>query len=110
MRARTIFIPYITDRPVFWSRLLGSLAFISLILVVVNMFLFSGNQALQREMSDRQQFITQSIQLQGLAREIVMALANQAVKNNDDQLKQLLTAHGIAFSITPVPGSQGQGK
>jgi hypothetical protein len=88
-----------------WSRLIGLLAFITLILVVINMYLFTGNLTRQREVTERQQFIAQSLQMQGLAREIVAAVANLAVKNNDDQLKVLLTSHGITFSVNQPPGT-----
>jgi len=74
------------------------------------MYLFSGNQGLQREVAERQQFITQSIQIQALAREIVTALANLATKNNDEQIKQLLTSHGITFSANPSAAAESKGK
>lgn len=105
-----MYIPYISDRPVLWSRLFGTLAFITCILVVVNMYLFAGNQSLQREVAERQQFITQSVQIQGIAREIVTALANLAAKNNDEQLKRLLTSHGITFSENPPTAAENRGK
>jgi hypothetical protein len=82
-----------------WSRLLTLLAMIAAVLVVVNMFLFVANQRLNREVAERQQFIVQSAQIQGIAKEIVTALANLAVKNNDEQLKQLLASHGITYSV-----------
>lgn len=93
-----MYIPFISYRSSVWPWVFEALAFISCVLVGVNMYLVSGNQALQREVSERQQFITQSIQVQAVAREIVTALGNLAVKNNDEQIKQMLKSHGILFS------------
>ncbi|MBI2989073.1 MAG: hypothetical protein HYY45_20105 [Deltaproteobacteria bacterium] len=80
---------------------LTPLAGLTLILVLVNVLLSLGNQFLRLQVNERQQFITQSIQLEGLHREIVTALASIAVKNNDEQLKSLLASQGISFVGNP---------
>jgi hypothetical protein len=77
------------------------LAVLILILVVVNVLLSLGNQSLRVEVSQRQQFITQSIQLEGLHREIVTTLASIAMKTNDGQLKNLLASQGINLGANP---------
>jgi len=102
----------IWDKPTWWSLLFSTVALITCILVGVNMYLVYGNQGLQREVAERQQFITQSIQIQAVAREIVTALANLATKNSDDQLKQLLSSHGITFSLNrpDAPEAKAKGK
>ncbi|MBI2538353.1 MAG: hypothetical protein HYW04_00940 [Deltaproteobacteria bacterium] len=71
------------------------LAGLTLVLVLVDVLLSLGNQFLRLEVNERQQFITQSIQLEELQREIVAALASVAVKSNDRQLKDLLASMGI---------------
>ena len=91
-----------------WLRLLDVLAFLTLPLVGVNMYLVHTNQALQREVSDRQQFINQSVQIQQLTRDLVNALANLAVKNNDEQIRQMLTSRGITFSTAPPPAQPSE--
>jgi len=93
-----------------WSRLLTLLALVATVLVVVNMFLFVANQKLNREVSERQQFIVQTAQVQGIAKDIVTALANLAVKNNDEQLKQLLASHGITYSVSSSGPADGAKK
>ncbi len=105
-----VLVPY-TPPKTPWLRLLDVLAVLTLPLVGVNMYLVYTNQALQREVSDRQQFIAQSVQIQQLTRDLVNALANLAVKNKDEQIRQLLTSRGITFSTTP-PSEQppGQGR
>jgi hypothetical protein len=80
---------------------LTPLAGLLLILALVNVLLSLGNQSLRLEVNERQQFITQSIQLEGLHREIVGALASVAVKNKDEQLKSLLASQGISFVGDP---------
>ena len=80
---------------------LTPLAGLILILALVNVLLSFGNQSLRQQVTERQQFITQSIQLDGLHREIVTALASIAVKNNDEQLKSLLASLGISFVGSP---------
>jgi negative regulator of sigma E activity len=93
--------------PIVWARLLTVLALVATVLVVVNMFLYVRNQKLNREVAERQQFIVQTAQVQGVAKEVVTALANLAIKNNDEQLKQLLASHGITYT---VPGASGGAK
>ena len=85
------------------QRGLNLLGFLTLILVFVNMFLLVGNQSLQRSVTERQQFIMQSIQAQAGAREIIAALANFAVRTDDEQLKELLAKHGITVSVKTTP-------
>ena len=87
------------------QRGLNLFGFLTLILVFVNMFLLVGNQSLQRSVAERQQFIMQSIQMQAGGREIIAALANLAVRSDDEQLKQLLAKHGITVSVNPAPPS-----
>jgi hypothetical protein len=85
---------------------LTALAVLMLLLVLVNILLGLGNQSLRAEVSERQQFITQSIQLEGLHREIVTVVATVALKTKDEQLKSLLAAQGITLDQTPAqPGS-----
>jgi hypothetical protein len=72
-------------------------AVLSLVLVGVNIMLALGNQSLQTEVNERQQFIAQSIQLEQLNRQVVAVLANMAVKSNDEQLKKLLTSAGVGL-------------
>ena len=77
------------------------LAVLALILVVVNIMLALGNQSVQAEVSERQQFIAQSIQLEQLNRQVIAALATMAAKSNDEQLKNLLVSSGVAMGPEP---------
>lgn len=70
-----------------------------LVLIVTNMALFLGNRKKQLNINTRQQYIQQSLVLEGLNRDIINALANLAVRNKDAQLIDLLTAHGITVTV-----------
>ncbi|MGH7846738.1 MAG: hypothetical protein ACREQW_16455 [Candidatus Binatia bacterium] len=80
---------------------LTPLAVLILILALVNVLLTLGNQSVRVQLAERQQFMNQSIQMEGLYREIVGALASVAVKNNDAELTSLLASQGINVSGDP---------
>ncbi len=86
--------------------ILAALAVVMLIFVLVNILLSLGNQSLRAEVNERQQFLTQSIQLEGLHREIITVLATVALKTKNDQLKSLLASQGINFG-EPSPQAGG---
>ena len=83
----------------FW--ILTALAVIGAALAITNMMLFQGNRAAQNEIAGRQQYVAQSVQLEGLYREIVKALADLSVKAQDNELRTLLAGQGITISVTP---------
>jgi hypothetical protein len=85
----------------FWF--LTAVGAMTLLLVIVNAVLFLGNRSTQIEVNNRQQYVQQSIQLEGLYREIVKALADLSVKNNDKQIKDMLASQGITITV----GAQG---
>jgi hypothetical protein len=84
-------------------RILTALGIFLLVLVLVDILLSLGNQSLRAEVNERQQFLTQSIQLEGLHREIVTVLATVALKTNNDPLKSLLASQGINLGQPPPP-------
>jgi len=84
-------------------RFLTAVGALTLLLVVVNAVLFLGNRSSQIEVNGRQQYVQQSIQLEGLYREIVKALADLSIKNNDRQIRDMLASQGI----TVTAGGQG---
>jgi len=70
-------------------------------LIVANATLILVNRSTQTEIQGRAQFIQQSAQLEVLYREIVKALADLSVKNQDADLRGLLAAHGITVKVNP---------
>ena len=83
----------------FW--ILTVLALTAVALAIVNMVMFSQNRAAQAEVGSRAQFIQQAAQVEPLYREMVKALADLAVRNNDAQLRDLLAKQGITVTATP---------
>lgn len=81
----------------------AALGLAALALVVLNATLFVANQGVQQEVAARQQYLQQTVGLEGLYREMVKALAELAVKNNDTQLLQMLSAQGINVTLPPAP-------
>jgi predicted Holliday junction resolvase-like endonuclease len=80
---------------------LTALAVLVLLLVIVNILLMAGNQSLQLSVSERQQYIAETIQLEALNRQVIGVLAEMALKTNDGQLKELLAGVGVNLSPTP---------
>jgi hypothetical protein len=79
-----------------------------LVLVLVNILMSLGNQSVRAEVNERQQFLAQSMQLEGLHREIITVLATVALKTNNDQLKSLLASQGINFGQPPPPAGSAK--
>lgn len=71
--------------------------------VIANMVLFSGNRALQTQVDQRNQYIEQSLQLQGLYQQIVRAVADLSVKYHDEQLRAVLAKQGIHVTSSGQP-------
>jgi predicted Holliday junction resolvase-like endonuclease len=79
-----------------------------LILVLVNILIGLGNQSIQAEVTERQQEIAQTIQLEALNRQLVTVLASMAVKTNDAQLKKLLADSGVNVGDSAEPPPQNK--
>jgi hypothetical protein len=90
--------------------LLTVLAGLLLLLVLVDVLLGLGNQSLRLEVTERQQFIAQSMQLEGLHREIITTLAAVAIKTNDEKLKGVLASQGISFAAEAAPPAKAPTK
>ena len=85
--------------------LLTFIGALALLLVFLNGTLFIVNRDAQTEIGARQQFIQQTVPLDSLYREILKALAELALKNNDTQIIQMLAAQGINVSVNaPAAG------
>jgi hypothetical protein len=78
------------------------LAAATLVLVFANMALFSRNRAQQQEINNRQLYIQQSAQLEGLYQQLIRAVAELSARNNDTALGEVLARQGITFSVTPA--------
>lgn len=81
-----------------------------LLLALANVTLASMNRGLQGDIAQRQQYVQQSVQLEGLYREIIRALAELGARNNDQDVRALLQRHGITYTVNapaaPAPGAK----
>jgi hypothetical protein len=75
-----------------------TLAGLAALTMVASVTLATMNRSLQQEIGQRQQYVQQSVQLEGLYREIVRALAELGARNNDQDVRALLQRHGITYS------------
>lgn len=90
-------------------RIATAAAVVAVTMVVINAVLFVGNREVQIDLNARAQFVQQSMQLEGLFNEMVRALAELAVRNDDAQLKALLHDAGVTYTVTPaVPAGQAK--
>jgi hypothetical protein len=90
----------------FQHKLLLALAIAALVLVIVNMVLFSSNKVIQNQLSGNAQFIQQSQQIEPIYQSIIRTLAEVSTKTNDKQLAELLSAQGITFTVSTTPKSE----
>ncbi|MGI9330071.1 MAG: hypothetical protein ACR2QB_05090 [Gammaproteobacteria bacterium] len=81
--------------------LLTVLGVIALLLALANIGLSLNNQQAQADVNARQQFINQTVEISQLNNQIVQALANLSVQNNDASIRDLLQSQGISFNIQP---------
>ena len=90
-------------RTQFWvATALGALC---LALAGGNIAMLATNRSLQGDIGMRQQYVQQSVQLEGLYREIVRALAELGARHNDEGVRSLLARHGISYSVNAPPGA-----
>ena len=87
----------------FW--VLIALALIAGAMAGTNAVLLIATQKAQAEVAQRAQFVQQSIQLEALSREIVKALADWSVRNQDSAVREMLASHGINVGDNPAPAA-----
>lgn len=92
-------------RSQFW--ILSAIGAACVAFTVINMLLFAGNQALQRQVNLRTQYIQQSVPLESLYQQIVRALADLSVRDKDAQLRGILARQGIKINVRPPAVASG---
>jgi len=93
-----------------FSWLLVIVASTTLFLAVTDFVLVEGNRSLQEDVADRQHAIAQGPQLNRLMQALVRDLTVAAVHEDDRQIRDLLTKHGIAAPAgTDRGGNPGAG-
>lgn len=84
------------------QKLLAGGSVIFLVLILVNIWLFSTNRDMQMQVGERAQYIQESLALEKIYQPLVRALAELAASQNDPQIKALLNEQGISFSVNPA--------
>jgi len=84
------------------DRSLTVLAAVALLLVIANIVLYSGNRTRQAAYADRAQYIQQGLQLEPLYQALVRGIVERAASTNDGELRALLTAQGISYTLAPA--------
>ncbi len=83
----------------FWAA--TALGALCLTLALATVTMASMNRGLQGDINVRQQYVQQSVQLEGLYKEIVRALAELGARHNDQDVRALLQQHGISYTVNP---------
>lgn len=86
----------------FWVATVAAL--VVAVIAGYDMMMFSQNRSTQAELVGRTQYVQQSLQLEGLYRDMVKALADLSVRNQDKALSDLLASQGITVN-SPVPAA-----
>jgi hypothetical protein len=80
-----------------------TVAALCLFTMLANVFLGLANRSAQLDVASRQQYVQQSLQLEGPYREIIRALAELAARHNDADVREMLQRHGITYSVAAPP-------
>ena len=82
----------------YWT--LSALSVACVMLVVINISLAQGNRDIRKQVNQRQAFIAQSLQLDKINKQLVNAIAQLAVRDNDSALERVLSDQGITINRT----------
>ncbi len=82
---------------------LMGLSVLVLIVVVTDAALVISNRASQAEVSNRQQYIQQSLQLEPIYQALIKALAELSESKSDEALRQILATQGINVTAAQQP-------
>ncbi|MCE2947632.1 MAG: hypothetical protein ACK515_03170 [bacterium] len=74
-----------------------------LVIVIANVSVSRASRVMQTQLTEQQQFIATTAQLEVLNRELIRALAELAARNNDEAIRSLLSANGITFTVEQKP-------
>jgi predicted Zn-dependent protease len=91
------------EKLTYWGSVIFSA--LALVLIVVNISLSNANRALQADVSQRQATINGGQALSQLNQSLVQALAEASVKDNNTQLRDLLSTQGITLKNAAAKSS-----
>ena len=85
----------------YWAAV--GLSGLTLLLVVTYIVLVQGNRSVQLQVNQRQQFISQSIELGRINDALIRALAAAAANSNDNKLRNLMAQSGFTINAAGEP-------
>ncbi|WP_138516361.1 hypothetical protein [Rhodoferax bucti] len=93
----------LTKTQYFLSATLGGAA---IALAVANGVMFTANQAVQAELAQKQAYLQQTGQLEGIYTNIATSLAQWAVKDNDRAVIDMLGNLGLRVTTNAAPAAE----
>jgi Flp pilus assembly protein TadD len=95
----------ITDNLKIW--ILTAVSAVTLILAIADVAMTSKVRELQADVTQRQQYLNQSVALGRLNTQIIQTLARMSSQSNDEAIRALLAKNGVTFKVTaPADGSK----
>lgn len=85
-----------------------ALSLLALMAAGAQVALSQHNAGLRQDLATQQQFVQQSVPLEGLYREMVRALAELSARHGDEPLRALLQRHGITYNLQPSAATAAQ--
>ncbi len=86
---------------------------VSLVLVIglmvvlfLNVRLAGENRAKLQEVTERQQFLSQTVGISQFSTQFIKGLARVAAETDDADIRRVLADHGITFTVEEASGSQ----
>jgi uncharacterized protein YpmS len=75
------------------------LALGTIVLLALNLSLSDRNRARLKEVTERQQFIDQTVSINRFSAPFIQGLAQLAAQENDPQIRQVLADNGVTFTV-----------
>lgn len=94
----------------FWALAVASVG--ALVTSTANLVIGQANQQLEQRVNEQQRVINDGLRLGRLHAHLVQSLANAAVQTDDAAIRDLLSSHGITYTVNrPAPkGGSTNGK
>ena len=90
-------------------QILCALGILSILFVGVNVWLVTQNRAAQTSVNARTQYLQQTGPIRDVYQEMARTLADLAVKNKDEQLRQMLGQEGFTINLPAATPEAGTG-
>ena len=88
---------------IFLVRAFAVISGLALVLMIVGIAFAISDQSLRQQAAERQQIINQGAALSQINTRLLNSLAQAALRDNDEKIKQLLEQHGIALKGNTGP-------